>query len=97
MIGAFFAYGYQLPLYARCTGILAGDTLALVLMVLGVWVEIGIALAMIIPLAIDGGAQYAFGLESTNARRLLTAVIAGVGGMYVLAGLARLLLGLILG
>lgn len=38
-----------------------------------------VGLAMIAPTGIDGFAEYVFGIESTNRRRLVTGLIAGVG------------------
>ena len=75
--------GFCLPLCARCTGILAGSIAGTILVkalrkntkpsdtLLGA--------AMILPTAVDGIAEYAFGKESYNKRRLITGLIAGFG------------------
>lgn len=79
-----YIHGFCLPLCARCTGILTGAIVASVIrLVIGAQTgSIGIlllGLAMIAPTGIDGLIEYAFGVESTNPRRLITGLLAGVG------------------
>lgn len=48
-------------------------------------------LLMIVPTAIDGFAEYAFGVESNNPRRLVTGLAAGIGCAIAEMGLRQLL------
>ena len=67
--------GYQLPLCARCTGLLAGH-LAGIAAGLTCTIRPRTALLML-PLAVDALAQEADIAPSTNARRVVTGVLYG--------------------
>lgn len=43
-----------------------------------------VSLLLIMPLVIDGGWQYVMKRESTNNRRLVTGILAGVGTDFIL-------------
>lgn len=74
---SFFLGRYQFPFCARCTGVLAGEIFAIALFLAGFRPWWGILLTL--PLIVDGSLQY-FGLvASTNARRLVTGLLAGTG------------------
>lgn len=90
--------GRQLPVCARCTGIVLGWS-AYPCFVLGlaappVWA----ALAAIVPALLDGGTQALGWRTSTNPLRVVTGVLAGVGQAGIVAwaaaATARLLLAL---
>lgn len=77
---SFFIKGYQFPLCARCTGILIGELLAILL-----WfyyhLPCIIAVALILPMACDGIIQYMLFVMSNNRRRFITGLFAGYGLM----------------
>ena len=79
---SIFIKGYQLPLCARCAGIVIGELVAI-----PAWniypIEIVSALLLGLPLAIDGMVQYANLVPSTNFRRMVTGILAGWGLMAV--------------
>ena len=76
---SFFIGDYQLPLCARCTGIVIGH-------VLGIVVSFFHRLPFLcllgtIPLMVDGLVQEFTSYESTNRRRLCTGILYGFGVM----------------
>ena len=83
---------YQLPLCARCTGVLLGQCCGLLLWLAGVRPSALLCAALLLPLLADWLVQRAGLLESTNLRRLITGVLAGVGYFQLLAAAALFLL-----
>ncbi len=75
---SFFIRGFQFPLCARCTGLLAGYIGAVFLYncaVMPYWVY-GI---LILPMAIDGITQYVGWRESVQLLRFITGLLGGYG------------------
>ncbi len=82
---SFFWKGKQFPVCARCTGIHIGY-LTLPLFMFGVFsLNIWWTLALILPTYIDGLTQAFFKRESTNLLRVTTGIMAGIGGMSLVA------------
>lgn len=79
---SFFIHGYQMPLCARCTGIIVGEVLGLILVSCCFSINIFYAILMIVPMGIDGIIQLKYNYESTNIRRVLTGCMAGVGIIF---------------
>ena len=80
-----FSYrGYQFPVCARCTGILVGQVIGLIFIILGLRINISWSLALIIPIAIDGLIQLMKIIESNNIRRFITGFVSGIGYIYLL-------------
>ena len=75
---SFSFRGHQLPLCARCTGILAGYIIGIIYISLFKNLHIIIELLLMIPLLIDGTGQYLGYFKSTNIRRLFTGILAGI-------------------
>ena len=76
---SFFIGGYQLPLCARCTGIVVGHVVGVVVSIFHTvpfWSLIGT-----LPLMADGMIQKYTSYESTNIRRLVTGILYGFGVM----------------
>lgn len=76
--------GKPLPICARCTGIIVGYVLALIMLVLGYKINLLHVVLLMIPLVVDGFLQAAGVWESTNTRRLITGSMAGVAMIYFL-------------
>ena len=72
---SFFLNGYQLPLCARCTGILIGNLFGLFLSPL-LKFRLHNSLLMI-PLIMDGSIQYFTTYKSNNIKRLITGILYG--------------------
>ncbi|MCR1952879.1 DUF2085 domain-containing protein [Clostridium sp. DSM 100503] len=80
-----FSYrGYQFPVCARCTGILIGQIIGIILISLGFRIGFLWSLALILPMVIDGLIQLVKIIESNNIRRLITGFVSGIGYMYLL-------------
>ena len=80
---SFFIKGRQLPLCARCTGILAGYIVGIVLAVATKCMHYPWFLILLIPMIVDGCLQQIKGIESNNLRRLCTGVMGGIGIIYL--------------
>ncbi|MDU8967475.1 MAG: DUF2085 domain-containing protein [Clostridium sp.] len=75
-----FSYkGYQFPVCARCTGILVGQIIGLICIVLDFRINLLWSLVLIIPMAIDGLIQLMKIIKSNNIRRFVTGFMAGIG------------------
>lgn len=76
---SFFWKGKQFPVCARCTGIHVGY-ISFILFLFGIIkIPLWISLLMIAPTYLDGVIQAVWNIESTNSRRFITGMIAGVG------------------
>lgn len=84
---SFFIKGKQMPLCARCTGILAGYLVGIILAIFGYRINIIGAIIFIVPTGIDGFIQYIGKWQSTNSRRLITGVLAGIGVIFLFLAL----------
>ncbi len=84
--------GWQMPICARCTGLIAGNAGgALAFIALGSPTVL-IAIACLLPLIADGLAQALTRYQSTPFRRLSSGLLGGFGQlMLILALIAQLL------
>lgn len=80
---SFFWRGRQFPLCARCTGELAGILLAIPVCCFHL-PSVPPALALLLPLCLDGAAQALTRYESRNSLRFVTGLLFGFG-LLVLA------------
>lgn len=84
---SFHINGRQFPLCARCTGILAGYFLGILLLfVLGFGKHLWLSL-LIIPMTVDGIMQQALKIESNNFRRFITGIMGGIAIIYMLVSI----------
>lgn len=75
---SFFFRGKQFPICARCTGIMIGYIIAIILAVFGIRIHnLFIIILFALPLTIDGGLQYKNIIKSTNIRRCITGILFG--------------------
>ena len=87
--------GWRSPICARCLGLFAGYPLAVAaLFAFGPpsLVRAGIGALLLVPAALDGGAQALSSYRSTSVRRLVTGVFAGVGQLELIGGMTFALL-----
>lgn len=75
---SFFYKGKQFPICARCTGILLGYILGIIYVLFFKSLGIILEFSLMIPLLIDGWGQYIGWFKSTNSRRLITGILAGI-------------------
>ncbi|MBM7649905.1 putative membrane protein [Bacillus ectoiniformans] len=84
---SFFHRGKQFPICARCTGILAGYLLGLIYAIVVGAIPLLIAGLLLLPLIVDGGLQYIGKWHSTNTRRFITGILAGVAVDFLIWGI----------
>ncbi len=76
---SFFVNGNQMPVCARCTGIFVSiGIFAFLLVFFRIKMPFWMIIALILPLALDGGIQLITAYESTNILRLITGILAGL-------------------
>lgn len=80
---SFFIKGRQLPLCARCTGILIGYFLGVIIAFITKCSFHQFYLLLLIPMIVDGTIQQRYMIESNNLRRLITGILGGIGIIYV--------------
>lgn len=80
---SFHFKGKQFPLCARCTGILIGYLVGIVLACITKCSNYLWMLLLVIPMIIDGSIQLVFKKESNNLRRLITGMFGGIGIIYM--------------
>lgn len=72
---SFSIFNYQLPICARCTGIIIGGFISLILIP---FIDLPYyALIMIIPMILDGFIQLKTSYESNNFKRFITGFLYG--------------------
>jgi uncharacterized membrane protein len=82
---SFFWKGKQFPVCARCTGIHIGYITFPLFMFNVFTLNIWWTLALMLPTYIDGLTQALFKRESNNFLRVTTGLMAGIGGMSLVA------------
>ena len=82
---SFFFKGYQLPICARCLGIILGYILCIFLLIFNCKLNIYLLFLLILTTLIDWSLQFFNILTSNNIRRLVTGILGGIGlmGIYV--------------
>ena len=75
---SFFFRGSQFPVCARCTGILIGYIIGIIYIIFCNKLSYIFELLLMVPLLIDGIGQYRGYFVSTNIRRLITGILAGI-------------------
>lgn len=80
---SFFINGRQFPLCARCTGILVGYFVGIIVACVTGCKHYLWHMLLLLPMVIDGGVQQIFKIESNNIRRFVTGVFGGIGIIYI--------------
>ena len=76
---SFFVRGRQLPVCARCTGVLIGQVSATLMSIIYKPISTIASIVMLAVMGGDWGLQEFNILKSTNCRRFITGVLAGYG------------------
>ncbi|WP_461245731.1 DUF2085 domain-containing protein [Treponema sp. R6D11] len=84
---SFFINGFQLPICSRCTGILIGQIIGIILFLLKIKLSLIICVIFLLIMFLDWFMQYKGKLESTNIRRLITGNLAGIAQTTILLDL----------
>lgn len=74
---SFFVYGYQLPLCARCVGILVGEILSIFFIFNGILLNYKWLFLLLLPMITDGGIQLVSSYESSNTKRVISGFLSG--------------------
>lgn len=69
--------GYIFPICARCTGVIIGETISLVLLALNIKTKFILCLIFLLIMGIDWLIQYLGIIISTNIRRFITGILGG--------------------
>ena len=77
---------YTFPLCARCTGLWLGFAVGLLFRVAGLHTPPMFSVALMLPLIIDGLAQFVGYRESNNQLRILTGVLFGIATNMIFSG-----------
>ena len=67
---------------ARCTGLILGYVIGVLAAVFVKGFDCKWFWILLIPMLLDGFVQLLGGIESTNQRRLITGILAGIGIIY---------------
>ncbi|NLK95541.1 MAG: DUF2085 domain-containing protein [Clostridiales bacterium] len=81
---SLFIRGYQMPVCARCTGIIFGEIISFILFMFNYRLNYALSLLMLLPMVADGLIQYFTKYLSNNIKRLFTGFIFGIGFMQIL-------------
>lgn len=81
---SFFFRGRQFPICARCTGILVGYLLGVFYFLVFGRISFIVSLWLLIPIIVDGVGQYLNMWLSTNRRRFITGILAGVATDFII-------------
>ncbi|NLY31590.1 MAG: DUF2085 domain-containing protein [Firmicutes bacterium] len=81
---SLFLFGWQMPVCARCQGILMGQIVGLILIAAQVHMPFWLCLASLALLFVDWFIQHIGLLPSNNVKRLLSGLLAGVGQVNIL-------------
>lgn len=84
--------GYTLPICARCTGIVMGSILSIIMIYFNITFSIMTCLILLIPLIVDGGTQYLNYRLSNNSLRLATGILFGIGYIPLLNSFIQVLI-----
>ena len=76
---SFFIKGKQFPVCARCTGVLLGQFLAILLAIVGIRFNIIVSILLLLIMGMDWFIQYVGLLRSNNIRRVITGFSGGLG------------------
>ncbi|WP_297424944.1 DUF2085 domain-containing protein [Clostridium sp.] len=81
---SFSFKGYQFPVCARCTGIYIGYIISAILLIMKIGISLKVCGLLIVIMSCDGLLQLLKVKKSTNFRRLITGILAGIGFVYML-------------
>ena len=80
---SFKIKGWQFPICSRCTGILAGQLLGILIYIFQFRIPIYISCIFLFIMFLDWYIQYKKIKESTNIRRFITGTLAGVAQVAI--------------
>ena len=91
---SFFFRGKQFPMCARCTGVIIGQTFAIIVALIRIRINILYSVCLLLVMFIDWFIQKLKIKESTNIRRLFTGIFGGFGYVSMLVEMIYMIIGL---
>ncbi|MEO5891143.1 MAG: DUF2085 domain-containing protein [Ferruginibacter sp.] len=88
---SFFWKGKQFPICARCTGLYIGYLSFILFNFEIITLRSVFAFLLVLPTVLDGLLQAFYKVPSTNTRRVITGMIAGVGLMAIVVNIGTLI------
>lgn len=76
--------GWQFPICSRCTGILTGQIVGLIIYLYNIRIPLYIDFLLLFIMFLDWYIQFKEIKESTNFRRFITGNLAGIGQMSII-------------
>ena len=89
---SFKIKGWQFPICSRCTGILTGQVIGIIIYLISVRIPIYIDFLFLLIMFLDWFIQFKNIKESTNFRRFITGNLAGMAQMSILIKLILFLI-----
>ena len=80
---SFFYKGYQFPVCARCTGVIIGEIITIILLIFKIKLNIVIDVVLLLIMGLDWFIQFVNILQSNNIRRFITGISGGIGLTYI--------------
>jgi len=80
---SFFYKDYQFPVCARCTGVIIGEIITIIILIFGIKLNISTSVFLLGIMGIDWFIQFIKVLQSNNIRRLITGISGGIGLTYI--------------
>lgn len=84
---SFEIKGWQFPVCSRCTGVLLGQIIGVVIYISGLRIPIYLDCIFLFLMFMDWFLQYRKIRESTNLRRLITGTLAGIAQVCIVIDL----------
>lgn len=81
---SFFIRNWQFPICSRCTGILVGQIIGIILCIFMIKIPFAIDILFLFIMFLDWYIQYKNIRQSTNFRRLLTGTLAGIAQISII-------------
>ena len=80
---SFFIGQYQFPVCARCTGVIIGQFLEILFIIIKQNITIYISFCFMLIMFLDWFLQYKKIKESNNIKRIITGILGGLGLTYL--------------
>lgn len=81
---SFFIGEWQFPICSRCTGILSGQIIGLIIYITGIYIPFWLDFLFLVIMFLDWYIQYKNIKESTNVRRWITGSLAGIAQISII-------------
>lgn len=89
---SFYIKGWQFPVCSRCTGILTGQIIGVVIYLLKMHISIYCSVMFLLIMFLDWFIQYKNIKESTNFRRFITGNLAGIAQVAIIFEIIKFIL-----